>query len=680
MTLIATTSTRPIDRLVDRLPDAKPDRGGWRARCPSHEDKRASLGVREAENGRVLIYCHAGCQTEAVVAALGLEMRDLYVRQAASDAPGLSPPAYGRRPSTGKTREVRHQVRDLAGNVVAVHARVIDAATGKKCGPVWWELPDGRRGLGGRRVEDLPLFGSGTLPDLPNDAKVTLVEGEPACVGLAWCGLAGVATVTGASTIPADEVLRCLVRLRVVLWPDADDPGREHMRRIHDRLVALGCPSVELIEPRADAPRGWDAADCLRPFAARKDRPGGHGAVEALPRRPWNPPEEAPDPAPETAGRDQAGFTLTPLADLLGEPEERVTWLVPDLIPTGGLVFVAAKPKVGKSTLVRNLALAVAQGGDFLGRRCAQGMVIYLALEERRSEVRRHFRLMGGDPEDPVLVHVAKAPADSLKALLPLIRKHRPILVIIDPLLRFTRVRDERSYAELSNALEGMMAAAREQYVCIVATHHAPKATGTEAIDALLGSTALSGAADTVMVLRRQAQERTVETVQRYGSADLERTVLTLDPGTGLLRLASTVAEARCQETRRRVLELLGSGEEMTTPEVIDAADGRKADLLQALADLAASGQVTRFGTGRKGDPYRYHRPLDEIRYAVPDLTLGTAKPNPEITLFALQRRDLCGSQDPTREAAFGAEPGTESATAAARVGPESDNFEVWSP
>jgi AAA domain len=235
----------------------------------------------------------------------------------------------------------------------------------------------------------------------------------------------------------------------------------------------------------------------------------------------WQPP------ARELVTSD-SGFTLTHIGDLLAEPDETTDWLVDDLLPMGGLGFVAAKPKAGKSTLVRNLAVAVARGGEFLGQSCVQGTVIYLALEEKRSEVRRHFRQLGATPGDPLLVHIAKAPKDALADLLRLIRKHRPVLVIIDPLLRFTRVRDEKAYAELSNALEGVMAAAREWNCCIVATHHSPKAQGVETIDALLGSTALSGAPDTVLVIRRRDQERTAESVQRYGP-DMERQLLELD-------------------------------------------------------------------------------------------------------------------------------------------------------
>lgn len=50
---------------------------GWVARCPAHDDRRPSLSVAVGDDGRVLVYCHAGCTPEAMVAALGLTMREL---------------------------------------------------------------------------------------------------------------------------------------------------------------------------------------------------------------------------------------------------------------------------------------------------------------------------------------------------------------------------------------------------------------------------------------------------------------------------------------------------------------------------------------------------------------------------------------------------------------------------
>jgi putative DNA primase/helicase len=44
--------------------------GGWVARCPAHEDRKPSLSIREADGGRVLVYCHAGCDQARVISAL----------------------------------------------------------------------------------------------------------------------------------------------------------------------------------------------------------------------------------------------------------------------------------------------------------------------------------------------------------------------------------------------------------------------------------------------------------------------------------------------------------------------------------------------------------------------------------------------------------------------------------
>ncbi len=43
---------------------------GWIARCPAHEDRRPSLSIRDSDDERVLVHCHAGCPQEAVIEAL----------------------------------------------------------------------------------------------------------------------------------------------------------------------------------------------------------------------------------------------------------------------------------------------------------------------------------------------------------------------------------------------------------------------------------------------------------------------------------------------------------------------------------------------------------------------------------------------------------------------------------
>lgn len=65
--------------LLDRLHGARRvgvDR--WLARCPAHDDKRASLAVRELEDGRVLVHDFAGCSVADVLAAVGLNFESLF--------------------------------------------------------------------------------------------------------------------------------------------------------------------------------------------------------------------------------------------------------------------------------------------------------------------------------------------------------------------------------------------------------------------------------------------------------------------------------------------------------------------------------------------------------------------------------------------------------------------------
>lgn len=51
--------------------------GGWMACCPAHDDKNASLHVTLGNDGRILLKCHAGCETSAVLGAMGLTFKDI---------------------------------------------------------------------------------------------------------------------------------------------------------------------------------------------------------------------------------------------------------------------------------------------------------------------------------------------------------------------------------------------------------------------------------------------------------------------------------------------------------------------------------------------------------------------------------------------------------------------------
>lgn len=51
---------------------------GWVARCPAHADRSPSLSIAEGDNGTVLLHCFGGCEPASVLAAIGMDLADLF--------------------------------------------------------------------------------------------------------------------------------------------------------------------------------------------------------------------------------------------------------------------------------------------------------------------------------------------------------------------------------------------------------------------------------------------------------------------------------------------------------------------------------------------------------------------------------------------------------------------------
>ena len=75
-----------IENLLSRLAKVKGRAGSYTACCPAHEDKSPSLAIRESD-GKVILHCFAGCATADIVAAVGLDMTDLFPPNETTYAP-----------------------------------------------------------------------------------------------------------------------------------------------------------------------------------------------------------------------------------------------------------------------------------------------------------------------------------------------------------------------------------------------------------------------------------------------------------------------------------------------------------------------------------------------------------------------------------------------------------------
>lgn len=174
-----------------------------------------------------------------------------------------------------------------------------------------------------------------------------MAEGEKACDALSSAGVLAVGSY-GTGALPCDDSLRPLLGRNVLLWPDNDEAGLEHMGKIADRLQALGCLPYRVEWPDAHAKA--DAADYLANHSPEELQALLAVAV------PWRAErEQTPEPV-----------LIMPVA--FAELEALVSatsWAWPGFLPNGALSILFAPPEAGKSYVGLDLMRCIATGADW---------------------------------------------------------------------------------------------------------------------------------------------------------------------------------------------------------------------------------------------------------------------------------------------------------------------------
>ncbi len=228
----------PVERILGKLPDAKQSGNGWSARCPAHEDRRASLIIAEGDDGRVLVKCHAGCKVDAICAAVGLHVADLM--PTANMLPTPSTPKSKAKATNGKPRIVaQYDYRDEAGDVVFQVVRY-DPKDFRQRRP----KPGGGWDWSVKGVRVVPY----RLPELLAEPTrpVVVVEGEKDADNLARIGVLATCNAGGAGKWTAEhsEFLR---GRHVTIVPDNDEAGQNHAQQVAQSLHGIA-ESVRMVE------------------------------------------------------------------------------------------------------------------------------------------------------------------------------------------------------------------------------------------------------------------------------------------------------------------------------------------------------------------------------------------------------------------------------------------------
>lgn len=194
------------------------------------------------------------------------------------------------------------------------------------------------------------------------------------------------------------------------------------------------------------------------------------------------------------------------------------SWLVEGLLTHGGFSIMAGEPKSGKSTLMRQMAKAVARGETFLGRKCKKsGPVLHIALEEQEETLNDSYKAVGVTDDDQIHLHVGGVyDPNFMNELEADLLAHKPALLIIDTLFLLTPVESLNDYALVAAALTPFRKMARDTGTHIIFVHHTKKGASGGA-ETISGSQAIHGAVDCALILTRTGQRRTLTTSQRGG-------------------------------------------------------------------------------------------------------------------------------------------------------------------
>jgi len=268
--------------------------------------------------------------------------------------------------------------------------------------------------------------------------------------------------------------------------------------------------------------------------------------------------------------------TVLSLAQLLEQqpPAPPPGLIEPGLLPPQGILFVGGEPKVGKSLLVANLALALAAGSERTGFSIPASRRVLicqfeLPIPQFVSRLAVMRGVMGAAADQNLLVdtratgNLLSAP-QGLNHFLLAARQAAAEIIVLDPLYSAhdQDENDTRAMAALCQSLLRLREASR---AALIVVHHVRKSVGRYEIgSAFRGSSALHAVGDSYVLLTRPSPQ--VNTVElrfqfRYAAPQPPR-LLQLDPHTlwfSASGQASAIAPARHKVEKDDVTQALAS-------------------------------------------------------------------------------------------------------------------------
>jgi hypothetical protein len=303
-------------------------------------------------------------------------------------------------------------------------------------------------------------------------------------------------------------------------------------------------------------------------------------------------------------------------------------WLIQDLWTDQAVGILGGEPKCCKSFLALAMAVSVASGTPCLDRFPARraGKVLLFPAEDSLAIVRQRLQgiaeaahvLFASLPIDVITAPTLRLdmPADRQRLLLTL-QKHRPILLILDPLIRLHRA-DENDATQMAALLSFLRELQRRFSLAVLLVHHARKDShSSRPGQALRGSSELHGWGDSNLYLRRKGPHLTLSTEHRAAPSQ-DHIPLHLTETGPALALAVLDKPPASPETGPTPIERVRAALAQLQEPVFSIQQLRKLcairteTLCAALEELTRQGELTRNPKGYQlNPPFPVSRPMD---------------------------------------------------------------------
>ncbi len=288
-------------------------------------------------------------------------------------------------------------------------------------------------------------------------------------------------------------------------------------------------------------------------------------------------------------------------------------WLVEELWTEQAVGILGGEPKCCKSFLALDLAVSVASGAaalrQFPVRR--SGPVLLFPAEDSLAVVRQRLEGIAAAAQVPFAslpVQVITAPslrldlATDRERLAHTVQQQRPVLLILDPLIRLHRV-DENDATQIAALLSYLRELQRKFQLAVMLVHHARKdSQSSRPGQALRGSSELHGWGDSNLYMRRKGSQLTLSTEHR-AAPSRDHIPLQLAQSDSVVALKvvdhSLVEPEAAPTPTERVRQALTQLQEPIPVQQLQKLCGiRTAKVCSALAELAAQGEVIRDARG----------------------------------------------------------------------------------